>query len=302
MRTDVEFPSADGTRTLRGTAHVPDDADGPVPAVVVSPGFGDVVARLQPVVDALLAAGLGVLAYDHGTFGLSDGVPRQEVDPVAQHRDLRMAVTVVQHQEGLDPDRIGLWGISFSGAHVLTAAAWDRRVKAVVSQVPWIAGRENVLRMGGEQALATFGALLDRERESLVDGAAPSRVTIARRTDDDSPGFALFSDDESAAYFESGLAGVPVPWENTVTVRSIASVQEYDVRPLAPLVSPTPLLLVVARHDTAMPADLAIGFHDAALEPKELVVVDGGHYDLYPAGDAFDQAMDVTTRWFTKHL
>jgi fermentation-respiration switch protein FrsA (DUF1100 family) len=302
VKTDIEFPSADGMRTLRGTVHVPDAADRPVPSVIVSPGFGDVIARLEPVVEAFLAAGLGVLAYDHATFGASGGEPRHEVDPVAQVRDLRMAVTVARRHDRFDPDRVGLWGMSFSGAHVLSVAAWDRRIRAVVSQVPWIAGRENVLRMGGEEALVAFAAVLDGEREALLDRAVPSRGTIARRRDDDSPGFALFSDDDSAAYFTSGPAGASGPWDNTFTLRSIGYAQEYDVRPLARLISPTPLLMVVARYDAAMPADLATEFYDAALEPKELVVLDGGHYDVYRPGEIFDEAMDVTTRWFTKHL
>jgi fermentation-respiration switch protein FrsA (DUF1100 family) len=270
--------------------------------VIVSAGFGDVVGRLEPVVETFLAAGLGVLAYDHATFGSSDGEPRQEIDPVGQIRDLRMAVTAARRLQRFDPDRIGLWGISFSGAHVLSVAAWDRRIKAVVSQVPWIAGRENVLRMGGEQALAAFGAMLEDERATVLDGGAPSRVTFARRSDDATPGFALFSDDVSADYFTSSPDGGSATWDNTFTLRSIGYAQEYDVRPLARLVSPTPLLMVVARHDAAMPTDLAVEFYDAALEPKELVVMEGGHHGVYPAGEAFGQAMDVATRWFDKHL
>lgn len=302
MKRDIEFPAHDGTATLRGVACVPDDADGPVPTVVVSPGFADVVARLEPVIDAFVAAGFGVLAYDQRTFGASDGEPRQEVDPVAQARDLRTAITFVERHDRFDANRIGLWGISFSGAHVLTAAAWDRRVKAVVSQVPWISGRENVLRMGGEQALVTFGAMLDAERAAGLAGADPARTTLVRRRDDDSPGFALFAVDESYDYFVDGLAGIPASWDNSFTTRSIGYAQEYDVRPLARLVSPTPLLMVVARHDVTMPTDLAVEFYDAALEPKELVVVDGGHYGVYPPGENFEQTMDVATRWFSKHL
>jgi len=44
--------------------------------------------------------------------------------------------------KGFDPDRITLWGTSFSGGHVLAVAGFDKWVKAVVSQAPWIAGYE----------------------------------------------------------------------------------------------------------------------------------------------------------------
>ena len=39
---------------------------------------------------------------------------------------------------GLDADRIGVWGISYSGGHALILAAIDPRVKTIVSQIPVI--------------------------------------------------------------------------------------------------------------------------------------------------------------------
>ena len=38
----------------------------------------------------------------------------------------------------IDPDRIGIWGSSYSGGHVLVVGALDRRVRCVVSQVPLV--------------------------------------------------------------------------------------------------------------------------------------------------------------------
>ena len=73
-------------------------------------------------------------------FGASDGSPRQEVDPIAQIRDYRDAITFAETLPGTDPARIGVWGSSYSGGHVLIVAAIDRRVKCVVSQVPMVSG------------------------------------------------------------------------------------------------------------------------------------------------------------------
>src|SRR5664280_1020647 len=60
-------------------------------------------------------------------FGASDGEPRQEIDLWAQ----------------VDAGRIGIWGSSHSGGHVLVAAI-ERRVKAVLSQVPLVSGHANL--------------------------------------------------------------------------------------------------------------------------------------------------------------
>ena len=79
--------------------------------------------------------GLGALVFDHRNFGDSDGEPRQEIDPWQQIRDYRDAITRACDMAEVDENRIGIWGSSYSGAHVLVVGAIDRRVKCVVSQV-----------------------------------------------------------------------------------------------------------------------------------------------------------------------
>lgn len=95
-----------------------------------------------------------MLAYDHRNFGDSDGEPRQELDPWVQVRDYRHAITFAQTLDGVDRDRVGVWGSSYAGGHVLVVAAIDRRVGCVVAQVPTISGWESTLRRVPPQALA----------------------------------------------------------------------------------------------------------------------------------------------------
>jgi diguanylate cyclase (GGDEF)-like protein len=56
-------------------------------------------------------------------MGESDGEPRQHIDPCKQIADYRSAVDAVSYLEefhaDLDAERIGIWGISYSGGHVL---------------------------------------------------------------------------------------------------------------------------------------------------------------------------------------
>jgi cephalosporin-C deacetylase-like acetyl esterase len=76
--------------------------------------------------------------YDQRGFGDSDqkeGEPRQEIIPRLQQSDISDAITFAQSLSEVDPTRIGIWGSSYSGGHVLFAGAVDRRVKAVLSQV-----------------------------------------------------------------------------------------------------------------------------------------------------------------------
>ena len=51
------------------------------------------------------------------------------------------AIHWVAGEPQCDPAHIGLWGSSYSGGHVVYAAARDPRVKATVSQVPALDSR-----------------------------------------------------------------------------------------------------------------------------------------------------------------
>ena len=69
-------------------------------------------------------------------FGESGGEPRQVVDLPSQHEDLRAAVAWVRGRDDVDADRVALWGNSLGGAHVISVAADDPRIVAVVAQIP----------------------------------------------------------------------------------------------------------------------------------------------------------------------
>ncbi len=72
--------------------------------------------------------GHAVLVFDNRNFGDSDGEIRQELDPWQQVRDYRHAITFMQTQPFVDPNRMGIWETSYSGGHVLVVAALDKRM------------------------------------------------------------------------------------------------------------------------------------------------------------------------------
>ena len=60
---------------------------------------------------------------------------RTNLNNVHEVEDFRAAVSFLQGEPGVDPERIGIWGSSNGGSVVIAVAAADARVKAVVSQV-----------------------------------------------------------------------------------------------------------------------------------------------------------------------
>ena len=81
--------------------------------------------------------GIAALVFDYRNFGDSDGEPRQHLDPWEQIEDYRNALSFAETLKEVQQDRIGIWGISYSGGHVLVVGATDPRVKCIVSNIPW---------------------------------------------------------------------------------------------------------------------------------------------------------------------
>ena len=134
-KTAVTF-TAHGDTALRGIFYRPEGAVG-VPGIVMAHGFSAVKEMgLLEFAEEFCAAGFAVLVYDHRNLGESAGEPRQEINPWAQARDYRYALSWLAERPEVDADRLAIWGSSFSGGEVIVVAAADERVKAVVANVP----------------------------------------------------------------------------------------------------------------------------------------------------------------------
>jgi dienelactone hydrolase len=211
--------------TLRGWFYPAEGAGSPGPAVVMAHGFSAVKEMyLDRFAEMFAAAGLNVLVFDNRCFGASDGEPRQEIDPWAQVRDYRDAITYLHTLPEVDPGRIGIWG-SYSGGHVLVVAAIDRRVKAVVSQVPLISGHANLRALVRADFIAGFRELFDADRLARFQGKAPGMVPVVDK--DPLAPSALPTPDSWEWFSQTGETRAPA-WRNEVTLRSVEMFTEYE--------------------------------------------------------------------------
>lgn len=269
--------------------------DGPLPCIVMSPGFAALKAmHLDRLAERFAAAGFAVLLYDHRNFGASGGERRGEIDPWRQVEDMRELITWLATQAWADAARIGLWGSSYSGGHAITLGALDRRLRCVVAQVPTISGYQSFLRRAGER-VHSLCAAFQADRLARLRGEAPAyRRVIAEAGE-----AGIYPGAEAEAFY--GVArSLPERWENRVTLRSSERASEYEPGLLIERVSPTPLLMLVAERDTVTPTDLALAAYQRALQPKRLVLLPGGHFDPYTVGAA--QAGAEALAWFERHL
>lgn len=286
MRENVEFKTLDGT-PLSAFFDTPDSGDGPFPAIVLSHGFGAVKEMaLDQYADIFCAAGLACLVYDHRNTGSSGGAPRGEIDPWQQISDMRDAITYVGNRDEVDADRIGLWGTSFSGGHSLVVAATDRRVKCVVSVVPTISGHENTIRALTTDGYTALIQEVNEERALRQNGKEPRTIPISKEGDE--------------SYEWSKIAGAGTTYVNACTLLSRGLRDTYEPGNYIAAISPTPLLMAVASHDTKCLTDLQLEAYSAAHEPKRLEMFPGGHYDPYTTQLA--AIASASSDWFRKHL
>ncbi len=178
MRKDIEFKTEDGIK-LRGWHYLPEKRTGKVPTIVMAHGFSAVKEMyLDRFADAFAAAGLGALVFDNRNFGASDGEPRQEIDPWQQVSDYRDAITFAETLPETDPARIGIWGSSYSGGHVMVVGAIDRRVKCVVAQVPLASGHDNARRLIRADYLAGVQQMFADDRRARMAGKPPAMIPV----------------------------------------------------------------------------------------------------------------------------
>src|SRR5437763_4213710 len=150
-REDISFQTGDKV-TLRGWLYTPTVSPSKLPCLVMSHGFSAVKEMDLSTFAEYFTSKLPIacLVYDNRGFGDSDtraGEPRHEILPYVQCSDISDAITYAQTRNEIDREKVGIWGSSYSGGHVLWVGAVDRRVKVVLRQVPDVSGWEKFDRL-----------------------------------------------------------------------------------------------------------------------------------------------------------
>ena len=284
---DVTFRRADilseGTR-IAAEVFAPKSPKGKnLPTIVMSHGWGGREEALRPDAIKFAQAGYLVVAFDYRGWGNSDsrlvpvGKPenkngkliaevkevREVVDPIDQTTDIMNAINWVAGEKQCDQERIGLWGSSFSGGHVVYVAARDPRVKAFVSQVGSMDGRwvlgENLRKYTFDQ------------------GAARTRGEIGYPKP-----LEKFGSLTGAPVIEKFIGYAPI--EDIGRCKNVAK-----------------LFIIAEKEELFNNKEHAILAHERATGVKKLVTIKNiKHYGIY--NEARDQAQKEAITWFDENL
>jgi alpha-beta hydrolase superfamily lysophospholipase len=290
-RRDVTFRS--GGDTCAAWLYPP-DGEGPHPIVVLAHGFGGVRdARLWAFAERFAAAGLAALVFDYRHFGASGGSPRQLLDVGRQLDDWRAAIAFARDIDGVDPDRVALWGTSFSGGHVAVLAAEGHGVAAAISQGPFLDGMW-ALRAAGPRNIVRLTVAGLRDEAARLGGRPPYMLPVVGP-----PGTpaAMNSPDAEPGY--RALFPPEVEFRNEVAARIGLRVGLYrPIRHAAQIACPW--LVCVVDGDVITPPQPAL--KAAGLAPRgEARRYPGRHFDIY-VGELFERVVADQLEFLARHL
>lgn len=299
MRKDVVFES--GGLNCKGWYYVPDTfSEGKkLPTVVMAHGFSAVKEMfLDKYAEKFADRGMAVLVFDYRYLGEGEGEPRGQVLPHIQLEDYRNAISWVLQQPETDSERIGVWGSSYSGGHVIHLGAFEPRIKAAVAQVPNICGWRSVLKSQGIEALRMLQDVVAADRTARYPDQPVNYFPVVAPEGEP----AVLGTPDSYEFFLKTGEERTKNWVNQVTIESIEKMIENDPADAMELVSPTALLIVAAEQDALIPIELVREAFERAGEPKKLVEIPCGHFDVYDDEPWHSQAAGAAADWFAEHL
>lgn len=289
-RTTVRFPS--GEEHCEAWLYRPREAEAR-PIVVMAHGLGAVrAARLDAFAERFAEAGYLCLVFDYRGFGGSSG-PRGLLDIGRQEQDWRAAVDYARSVPGADPERVVVWGTSFSGGHAITTAAGDPRIAAAIAQCPftdgWASRRTLSLatqaRLGAKAAGDLMAALVRRDPVRVRVAGAPGEVALMNAPDVLAGYRAL----QQAA----GISDVEV------AARVAMRIPLHRPGRRTPEVS-CPILFVVCEQDSVAPAGPTLG-HARRAPRGTARRYPEGHFDIY-FGEPFERVVADEIAFLAEHV
>lgn len=230
---------------------------------------------LPEVAEHFQRAGITALIYDPRCTGLSDGLPRNDIDPVKQVEDYSDALTFLSGLPTVNPDQIVFWGMSFSGTVSLCAASLDKRAKLVIAVCPLTEFQHT------PEKLPMVLSKCMRDRESRLKGNSPYYLPMLTDAGENPAGFGIGADMESFGKVVRIGKEIARNHVNRTTIQSYYKMIMWQPFTLWKYLSPTPVMFIVPELDRLCPLENQLRGFELLTEPKRIHVEPGrGHMDI----------------------
>ncbi|OEK03887.1 hypothetical protein BFP97_15185 [Roseivirga sp. 4D4] len=293
-KNNIEFKS-DGLK-LAGHLHLPEgfDPKKQYRAVVVAGSLTSVKEQMADTyADRLSKQGFITLSFDFRNYGESEGEIRQYEDPELKLRDLEAAVSYLVNLDYVES--VGGLGICTAGGNMAYLAAQDKRLKAFVTIAAWLPNAETLpLLYGGEENLKTLRSKGVNAKEAYQNNGVNEIIPA-------------YSDHDQTAshvgpmeyYMDTHRGGGVPQWKNEFSVMSWNTWLDFDPISKADQIE-TPAMIIHS-DGSALP-DNAKLFYEQLKGKKELVWLDGNHFDFYDQKDQVDRSSKHAADFFRQTL
>lgn len=293
-RQDLTFASGSGT--CHAWLYRPvGPPNATIPCILMAHGIGGTRdAGLEPFADRFAAAGFAVLLFDYLHFGASTGEPRQLFSVKQQLADWQHAIACARGLPGIDPQKIALWGTSFSGGHVIVTAAHDPRIAAVSALAPMMDGRAGLwlyLRSAGLLRLLEFTAMATCDRLRAWFPMPPLLIALVDRDE----GLAVMHGRDAAA---GCLSIAPPHWRNEICPRYALTIGIYRPLKLAAKIT-CPVLIQICEQDQLVSNKAVIATAKILGHNAEMIQFPCGHFGIYH-GPHFENAIANQIEFFSR--
>ncbi len=292
---EIQFVSLG--KVCRGAIYYPANTtkESQHPVVVMANGYGaEYRFGLLGFAEKFASAGVAALLFDYRGFGDSEGDPRQLIDPNMQLEDWRAALAFARECRAIDGKRLGIWGSSFAGGHVITLAAQDQTVKAVVSQVPYLCATAAFKQVGIKHALRGASRAL---WDTILNGFGLSDYKIPVVAEPKR--FGVMNHPTWANEYHS-LLPAETKWENAIPARSLFKCGSYSPIDTADKIK-CPVLIVYAEKDQGVPSE-PIERISEKISDLTVESVPGDHFVVYSGHEQHDRAADIELSFLLKQL
>jgi hypothetical protein len=292
MKKDVFFYS-EGIK-IAGHLYLPDNYQKGKkrPGIVIGLGYTGIKEHHVPAIAPFINdAGYIVLAFDYRGFGQSEG-HRWRLIPMEQVEDIRSGIDFLIQQPEVDANKIGLFGNSFGGANVIYAAALDKRVKCVVSAVPFANGERWLKSLRRFWEWKSFLKTLEEDRlNRALTGKSrsvhPLEIVLAP---------------PDAAEIFNGFAEKFPERKCQIPLETGESILNYKPESVVHNIAPRPILFFAADGDTMSVVDECLSMYEKAKEVKKMILFPNvRHFDVY-AEPTFSQFMRETVAWYKEYI
>lgn len=266
---------------LTGTLYTPTDAQGPLPAVIVT-GAWTTVKEQMPATYAreIASRGVAALVFDFTGWGESGGEPRYVEDPKVKTADIVSAAHFLTTQEDVDASAISGLGVCASSGYMADAVANNSVFAKLALVAPWLHDPELATAVyGGPESVAGLIAM------SEAEDAADNIMLGASTTDENCVMY-------QAPYYTETHRGLIKEYDNKFSVLSWKPWLTYDAQASADtLTKPT---LLVGSSAIALPAGVE-AYEARTKAPLEKLWLgdDVTQFDFYDRKDAVTAASDA---------